>query len=289
MLFDAHTHIYDAKDRGLILDRSSGLDRCMPDGDPNKWELKLDGSVDSLVREEEKAGITRYVVLPVTGRADRVCALNRWVAEQASRHPCIIPFGSLIAASPRLEVDLQEVLDLGLHGIKIHPILQHLDILSPEAHALWALLEDAGLPVVLDSMFVQGLSRYKPHLQEFVEAGRAFETGPGRIAEMAGAHPDLAVVAAHTGSLFGWHALDPLYLLSNVYFDLSFTSGILPDEDVVDVIRKKGTDRILFGTDSPWRHPMEERLWFERLPLDNEAREAIGWQNLDRLLSLGYA
>jgi hypothetical protein len=289
MIFDAHTHAYNAKDRSLIVDRSSGLDHCLPEGDPNKWELKHDGSVASLVREEQKAGIELCVVLPVTGRADRVGELNRWMAEQASQHPCLIPFGSLIPASPSLEEDLQEILDLGLRGIKIHPVLQHLDILSPEAHVLWDLLEEAGLPLVLDSMFIQGLSRYKPHMQEFVEAARAFETGPMRIAEMARMHPGLLMVAAHTGSLFGWDALDPLYPLSNVYFDLSFTSGILPDEDVMDVIRKKGTDHIVFGTDTPWRSPIEERRWFERLPLDDDAREAIGWRNLDRLLSLGYA
>lgn len=287
MLFDAHAHAYNAKDRTLILDRSSGLDCCLPDGDPKKWELKLDGSVDSLLQEEQKAGIERCVVLPVTGRADRVHALNRWIAGQASQHPCIVPFGSLIVSST-LEQDLQEALDLGLYGIKIHPILQHLDILSPEAHVLWNLLEEAGLPVVLDSMYVQGLARYKPHLQGFVEAARAFETGPKRIAEMAKAHPGLSIVAAHTGSLFGWEALDPLYPLSNVYFDLSFTSGILPDEDVVHAIRKKGPERVLFGTDAPWRSPNCERRWFERLPLDDASRQAIGWRNLDRLLDLGY-
>ncbi len=284
MIHDAHTHAYRENDRTLLQDRSRDLDACLADDDPAKWILHHEASVDALARAEREAGIDRFVLLPVTGRSDRVPELNRWAAEQARRHPAIIPFGSLIARSPALEADLAQVLDLGLRGVKIHPFLQRLDVLSPEAHRMWSLLEEAGLPVVLDSMSLQGLSRYKPHLEALAGAARDFETGPERIAAVARTHDRLILVAAHLGSLFGWDWLEPLLTCPNVFFDLSFVSGILPEEVVVRVIGKKGAERILFGTDAPWRTPAAERIWFERLPLSEGAREQIAWKNLEALL-----
>ncbi len=285
MIVDAHTHAYRKNDRALAQDRSEGLDACLPDSHPSKWILHHEASVEALLRTEQEAGIDRFVLLPVTGRPDRVAELNRWVADQARRHRQIIPFGSLIARSDSLEADLTLLMDLGLQGVKIHPLLQRLDILSPVAHRMWRLLEEAGLPVVLDSMSLKGMVRYKPHLLAFAKDARDYETGPERIAAVAAAHPRLALIAAHLGSLFGWACLEPLLDCRNVYFDLSFVSGILPDEAVTRTIRRKGTDRILFGTDAPWRTPAEELRWFEQLPLDGAERTDISCRNLEALLS----
>lgn len=284
MLFDAHTHAYNLEEIRLVEERAAGLDSSVPDEDPKKWILRNNGSIESLLLEEHRAGVDRFVLLPVSGREDRVSELNKWSTALAADHPAIIPFGTLIASSGSLERDLEEALELGVRGIKVHPAMQRLDILSREAHRMWDMLEEAGLPVVLDSMYVQGISRYKPHISEFIEAIRPFEAGPERIAEVAGAHPQLVLVAAHCGSLFGWDVLDPLYDLENVYFDMSFTSGILPDEEVVEIIHRKGTPHVLFGTDAPWRNPTQEKRWFEGLPLDRESRDAIAWKNLEGIL-----
>jgi len=287
MIIDAHTHAYDEHDRALIQDRTAGLDECLPDQDPTKWIVRHEGSVRTLIQEEERAGIDRFVILPVTGRADRIPELNRWVADLAREHSEIIPFGSLIAWSPALEEDLAQALALEMKGIKIHPFLQHLDILSPEAQRMWSLLEEARLPVVLDSMYMEGIIRHKPHLTTFLADGRSFETGPERIAAVAEGHPRLRIIAAHMGSLYGWDHLDPLYGLDNVYFDLSFVSGILSDDAVMRILRRRGADRVLFGTDAPWRLPAEERRWFDRLPLGDEEREAVAWKNITGLLNGG--
>lgn len=284
MVIDAHAHAYRKADRALVQDRSAGLDACLPDEHPSKWILHHEASVETLLRVEREAGIDRFVLLPVTGRSDRVAELNRWVADQAQRHTEVIPFGSLIAGSDSLQADLDLLLDLGLQGVKIHPLLQRLDILSAEAHRMWRLLEEAGLPVVLDSMSVEGLLHYKPHLHAFAWRAQGFETGPERIAAVAREHPRLVLIAAHMGSLFGWEHLEPLLECANVRFDLSFVSGILPDEAVMRVIRRKGPDRILFGTDAPWRTPAEERRWFEGLPLDEAERADISGRNLEALL-----
>lgn len=133
MIIDAHSHAYPEEDLALVKERTALLDESLPDTDPNKWMLHHDGSLVSLLTEEKKAGIDRFVLLPVSSRRERVRFLNRWAAQMAAVHPEIIPFGTLVAGSSSLASELEEVLDLGLQGIKVHPFLQRLDILSPGA------------------------------------------------------------------------------------------------------------------------------------------------------------
>lgn len=285
MILDAHTHAYQEKDLALIQERTALLDRSLPDSDPNKWRLCHGGSVQSLLKEEKQAGMERFVLLPVSSRPDRIRRLNRWVVAMAASHPAIIPFGTLLADSPSLASELEEVLTLGIQGIKVHPFLQRLDILSPSARRLWSLIAEAGLPVMLDSMYLRGLERYKPHLTRLVRMAGAYETGPERIATVARDFPGLTVIAPHLGSLYGWDLLDPLYPLENVFFDLSFISNLLPPDQVVRVIRRKGSDHVLFGTDAPWRKPSEVRHWFESLPLNSVEFERISHKNLEAVLT----
>ncbi len=287
MIIDAHTHAYPEKDLALVQERTALLDRSLPDNDPHKWMLHHDGSVEVLLHEEKKAGIDRMVLLPVSSRPERTRSVNQWVGEMAAKYPRIIPFGTLLAGSTTLEEELEEVLNLGLRGIKVHPFLQRLDILSPGARRFWTLLEGASLPVMLDSMYLRGLEHYKPHLKELARMAGAFETGPDRIAALAKDYPDLLIIAPHLGSLYAWEKLDSLYPLENVFFDLSFMSSLLPPEKVVDIIRRKGSDHVLFGTDAPWRKPSESRIWFEELPLSPKEFELISYQNLEGILDRG--
>jgi predicted TIM-barrel fold metal-dependent hydrolase len=289
MIIDAHTHAYPDKDLALVQERTALLDQSLPDSDPHKWMLHHEGSVQALLEEERSAGIDRLVLLPVSSRPERTRSLNQWVAEMAATYPRIIPFGTLLAGSPSLTEELEELLDLGLRGIKVHPFLQRLDILSRRARRLWGLLEGAGLPVMLDSMYLKGLEHYKPHLKQLARMAGAFETGPDRIAVLAKDYPELIIIAPHLGSLYAWERLDPLYPLENVFFDLSFMCYLLPSEQVVDIVHRKGSDHVLFGTDAPWRRPSEARIWFDGLPLNPMEFEQISHQNFEGILARGTA
>jgi len=284
MLLDAHAHAYEERDIRLIRERTALLDQELPDSDPNKWRLCQEGSLASLLQEEETAGIDGFVLLPVSGSPARISELNRWTADQAAKEKRIIPFGTLLAQSGQIEDDLQEILDLGLKGVKIHPFLQRLDILSSEAAVLWSLLERNNLPIMLDTLYLAGLLQQKPHLQAFVDTAHPYDCGPSQIAALSRRYPGLTLIAAHLGSLYGWEHLGPLFPLEQVYFDLSFIAPLLPEDQVMSVIHRKGADRILFGTDAPWRRPADIRAWFDALPLTYEERGLIGSENLLRLI-----
>jgi uncharacterized protein len=284
VIIDAHTHAYREEDLAMVKERTALLDESLPDTDPNKWMLHHEGSLATLLGEERIAGVDRFVLLPVSSRPERSRSLNRWVADMARAHPEIIPFGTLVANSPSLANELEEVLDLGLQGVKVHPFLQRVDILAPAVRGFWSLLEESGLPVVLDSMYLKGLVKYKPHLKELARTAGAFETGPARIAMLAQKYPDLTLIAPHLGSLYAWDKLEPLYPLENVFFDLSFVSSIISPRKAVAIIRRKGSDHVLFGTDAPWRRPRDAKKWFDGLSLNTREFELISHKNLEAIL-----
>ncbi len=285
MLIDSHTHAFLPEDLTVLKERLTMLDSGLDDTSPHKWQFFGNGEVQGLLELEDQAGVERMVLLPVTGRKDRCAELNRWVAGQAAAHPRLIPFGVLHPLGPVAE-DLEQILELGLWGVKLHPFIQRFSLDDPAVEALCARLERAGLPVLVDTIHLKGLIKAKPHLDGLLQLLGFTGVEPAQIASLAAAHPGLAIIAAHGGSLYGWDRLEPLMDLPNVYFDLAYLSGLLEPKQAAELIRAKGPDRVLYGSDAPWRHPAAFRAWFEELPLTPGEREQVGAGTISALLDL---
>jgi hypothetical protein len=281
---DAHTHAYPDSDLELVVERVAALDGHLPDDHPTKWRLVTDGSVETLVESESKAGMDGFVLLPISGRTDGATRLNRWVADLAGRYPQIIPFGTLTPLADSPEEDLREALALGIRGIKIHSVLQRIIPIEDRTLEWLDMIASSGLPVLMDSMNLAGLRRFKPHMKPLLDLWAPYETGPDQIAFLARTFPRITFIAAHLGCLYGWDQLEPLLPLENVFFDLSFALEILPPEEIRTVIARKGTDHILYGSDCPWRDPAGSWRRFESLGLNSAHMEQIGGRNLLALL-----
>jgi uncharacterized protein len=283
---DAHTHAYPESDRHLVVERVAQLDGHLPPDSPNKWQLYLDGSIDSLIEEEKRAGFDGLVLLPISGRPEGCSRLNQWVAEQAGRYPQIIPFACLNPLSPTAEEDLTEALSLGLKGIKIHSVLQRIIPLQAQTLDWLEMIQGSGLPILMDAMNLRGIKQRKPHMAPILDYWAPFETNPKVIQVLAKTFPKIQIIAAHMGCLYGWDQLEGLVNLENVCFDLSFAQEILPPEELKKIISRKGVDHILFGSDAPWRHPAEAWQRFLELGLSSEEVEKIGGGNLQVLLDV---
>ena len=66
----------------------------------------------------------------------------------------------------------------------------------------------------------------------------------------------------------------------------SSTRFAVSDEKVVELLRAYGSERVLFGTDYPMWSPVEETAWFLGLPLTEEERRRILYENVCNLLSI---
>lgn len=283
MLIDCHTHAFLDEDLEVLRDRLTMLDQHLPDLSPHKWQIHGPGTIAGLTQAMEAAGADRWVLLPVASKKDRAADLNRWAAAAAAAEPRLIPFAMLHPLGPAA-ADVRLIQELGLKGVKLHPFLQRFSMNHPLTHDLLALLEGGGLPVLIDTLYVEGLVKAKPHMQWVVQMFKFKGCEPLEIARAATAHPTINFIAAHGGSLYGWEHLEPLYELDNVYFDLAYLRGLIAADPLMAIIRRKGPERVLYGTDAPWRDARACREWFEDLPLSTWEREQIAAGTLLGLL-----
>jgi len=279
---DGHTHAWLPEDLQTLEERLIQWDRTLDASNPHKWLLRFNGSLDGLVEAEKAVGMDQFVLLAVSGRPERSRELTRWVSEAARLHPEVIPFGAVHPHSSTLEDDVAAIVDLGIPAVKVHSLVQRFDPLSPPALKLFGLLEKNGLPVLMDAMNLAGACRAKPHLEGLLGMARQFglQTGPAQIAELSRRFEGLKIIAAHLGCLYGWDELDGLYDLPMVWFDLAYVHRLMSAERAMEIIRLKGTDRIIYGSDAPWRSPAGALAWFMNLPLAEEERAAILGTNL---------
>jgi predicted TIM-barrel fold metal-dependent hydrolase len=284
MLIDAHTHAFLPEDLEVLSQRMEDMDSGLPDHDPNKWQLYGRGDVNTLIGQMESAGVDKFVLLPVSGRKERVAELNRWAAAAAGQHPGLIPFG-ILHPQGEVEKELALLMELGLKGIKLHPFVQRFSLGTPESDHLFGLAAEAGLPILADTLFIKGLLKAKPHLDWLVESYNSDDSTPEHLARLARAYPRLRIIAAHLGCLYGWEHIDPLMELDNVFLDISWVNGILSPEQVVSLIRRKGPDKVIYGSDAPWRDALKFRRWFEDLSLSPGEKDQIAAGTIMPLIS----
>lgn len=98
-----------------------------------------------------------------------------------------------------------------------------------------------------------------------------------RAGLLAGEYPDVNLILPHLGS-FGddWRAhqatIDLMLRLPNVYTD---SSGVKRFDYLVQLIRRVGPERLLFGSDGPWLHPGVELAKITALGLPPAAQAAV--------------
>ena len=256
-LIDFHTHIYPEK----IAEKAT-KSVC----DFYHMSTKMTGTAETLLREGKRAGITRFVLLPVAVRPDQVHGINSYIMEEIGRHPEFFGFGTLHAAmeDPIAEIDRIEA--SGLRGVKFHPDTQLFALDDPRLFPVYERMAGR-LPLIVHT----GDPRYD-------------YSHPRRLRRVIDAFPDLKVIAAHLGGwgVFG-SAMD--YLKdTDCFFDISSSFMFFPPKKMRKIVSLYGADRLLFGTDFPLWEPAHETALFYEMDLPASDMEKIAYKNALYLL-----
>jgi hypothetical protein len=207
-----------------------------------------------------KAGIDRSVLFAALG--DDYTAANREVAGivRASRGR-FIGFVFVSPVSDRGQVDRivgEAVTRWGFRGIKVHWRNGRLTREIAETARRHAI------PVLYDPR------------------------GDNATVELAAdQYPDVALIVPHLGT-FGddWSAqvalVDKLTRYPNLFAD---SSGVRYFDLLVDVVRRAGPHKLLFGSDGPFLHPAVELEKIRQLPLDPAGFAQVAGGNLLRLVA----
>ncbi len=237
--------------------------------------LAGNGKFDVLLSSMKEHKIDKLVIHATATKAEQVTVINDYVSSLIAED--VIGFGTMHQEFVGFETELERVKSLGLSGIKFHPIFQGFAIDDSAMMPIYQKIAELKLPVLM-------------HMGDKVSDGAT----PKRLAAVLDAVPDLVVVAAHLGGSgnclggeAGWHEVEQ-YLCGreNVYYDTSSSVRFIDPIQAAEMIRRLGTDRVVFGTDYPLSLHKAELEVFDNLPLTESEQEAILWKNAYSLLGL---
>ncbi len=272
---DFHTHLIPNQYLKEMLQRKQEMfpEKGAPPSD--YLEINYSGSVKGLLASMARSGIRYSVVLPVARTPDKVESTNQWVKSIAKKYPQIIPFGTIHPDYPHKEKELDRLHQWGFKGVKVHLFYQSENhhprpsFVNKDFLLIPRSLERSGIILVVDTYFPWDHGNDPETLEELISLSEMF--------------PKLRVVAAHMGSVMDWEAMVPFYG-KDIFLDISFTLGILPNEVIESIIKTHGSDKILFGSDFPFRTPEREIERFMALKISEEDKIKILSKNAKHLL-----
>ena len=259
-IIDIHTHVYPDK-----------VARKATHSIEEFYELdgsNMDGTVEMLRQRGAEAGISQYVILPVSNAANRVRSIYSFILEQTAAHDCFIGFGTLHADMEGLEEEADWILSSGLKGIKMHPDSQRFNIDDPRLFPVYEQIKGK-IPVLLH----MGDQRYN-------------FSHPSRLRKVLDIFPDLEVIAAHFGGYSMFHTAKELLWDTDCVFDISSAMMFMEDGEAERYINCYGAERMAYGTDYPLWDPVAEVKRFKELKLSDSQFDQIAHKTAERILKL---
>lgn len=255
-IVDAHAHIYPNKVASKAVSaigKFYGVEASMAGM----------GSTEDLLERFNGCGITHGIVHSVATTARSVPAINDFIAEQCSVHPEFIGFGTMHPDFDDMEAEVDRALSLGLHGFKLHPDTQQVNMDDPRLMRFYEIIAGRA-PLVL-------------HTGDY----RHDFSNPRRLVRILKAFPDLVVDAAHLG---GWSIYDvgfdvlheDLLNAERLFVDASSAFVFVGRRHMRELIRMWGSDRVMYGSDYP--------MWDPAAELENMMNCKLTDDELDKVL-----
>ena len=262
MIIDIHTHAFpDALARKIIPNMAKGA------GVPARTDGTLGGLTDAL----KKAGADIGVLQQVATRPGQSGGINEWTVSVLS--DTVKAFGSVHPDDDDIPGVIAYLKDHGIRGVKLHPDYQQFMTDEPRAMALYETLFREDMAV----LFHAGID---------LELSDPVHCTPAMLANVISAFPEATIIAGHFGGYRLWDDVEALLIGTPLYLDTAYTLPDLNPRRMVDMARRHGVDRVIFGTDSPWRDISEEVAAVSQAGFSQAELEKILWENAARILGL---
>lgn len=262
MIIDFHVHCFaeEIAERAISsLSEATGL------------PPRSDGTVAGIRSSMKKAGIDKSVLLSIATKPQQSRKITQWASSIQDEN--LIVFGSIHPDSVDWEDELVCISEAGMKGIKFHPDYQKFFVDDQKLFPIYEKAADLGLIIIFHAGVDIGLPA-------------PYHCPPDRLRRVVKAFPGAKIVAAHMGGFQYWDEVESMLAGEQLYFDTSFSLHKMDKEQLLRIALKHGYDRLLFGTDSPWRDQSEDVVRLQGMRLPADVKEAILGGNAARLLGL---
>ncbi len=267
-VIDIHTHYFpDAIASRAIhsLVENSGV------GGNKPLQPCHNGTYQGLKELLEHSGIELALNLPVATKAQQVDSINaRAIAQNSSP---IYSFGSIHPDSTNKREILTHLKQSGIKGIKLHPQYQDFELEDSRMSEVYALCQELGLIILL-------------HCGKDGSYSPPFKSSPKRLLEIHKTWPLLKLIGGHFGGLGMWDQVEEFLIGEKIYIDTSIIFHTHPKEKIIKMLLAHPSEYLLFGSDAPWGNPKDDLNFLLNLPIPQDLKNKICWQNSATLLGL---
>lgn len=278
MIIDFHTHIFPDKIAAQTIKTLAAQAGT---------KAFCDGTLSSLLSSMDRSGVDYSVVLPVVTKPSQFESVNRFAASINNTNG-IISFGGIHPDNDNISEKLEYIQSLGLKGIKLHPDYQggyiddsrYIRIIKECLRLDLCCLIHAGLDVGYPTPIHCPPDRIYRMLNEVLSESRTENQTSDSVSKAP------KIILAHMGGYLQWRLVEELLAGQPVYFDLAFCNGKIETAQLLRIIKKHGSHRILYATDSPWADQKEMIDYVRKLPLTDGEIDNILYRNAAKLLDL---
>ncbi len=228
----------------------------------------MDGRVQTLLEYGTKAGIEKFVILPVALRPSRTRHINEFILEEVAKQPRFFGFGTIHAGMKNIIDEVDYIRKKGLRGIKMHPDSQVFAIDDPRLFPVYEMIGEK-LPII----FHMGDPRFD-------------YSHPRKLKKVLELFPRLRVIAAHFGGYSMYQEAAEILKGKECFFDVSSSLMFMEEGVAEHYINHHGAERFVYGSDFPMWNPVIEMERFMRLKLTDDQKEQIAHITAEQLLDI---
>ncbi len=238
---------------------------------------------ENLISQMDAAGVDKSILFAV--EAPILYSSNSYIKSLCDLYPDrLIGFASVKPKAVDAVAVLEHaIVDLGMKGLKFHPPLQDFYPNDSSVFHVYRKALDLNIPIV----FHVGTT-------PFGNRCKLSQANPLLLDEVANLFPDLKIILTHLGTLWHNEAFMVVEKHPHVYIDTAAYLYEIPSILNLNLIKRLGYDKVIFGTDypSPFAdepHSMKAFVsCISGLGLPPELLDGIFSRNISRLINDSY-
>ncbi len=264
MIIDFHTHTFPDKIAAKAL---KGLSATANGVLPH-----TDGTEAGLRASMRENGIDDSVVMPVATAAHQVEGINN-NAIAINGIDGLWSFGAMHYEYMDYQKELRRIKDAGLKGIKLHHDYMQLRFDDRRSIEIMQEAFRLGLLVLIHA----GNDPVSPDVHYCT---------PKMIHDVLPELQKNLLIASHYGGLMNMDEVEKYLMGEDIYIDTSMAHHYYGLERLRNILTHHPSDRILFGSDSPWENQATSLRLLKSMSLSDELIRKITWDNPARLLGI---